>query len=146
MIARRRGIWCVACSGSFWPCWPCPSFWLDANRCGCPLRLIFPRGPEAIRFATWNVHYIWLEQQEGRWGLSGWEDRKAPMDATLKALEADIIGFQEMESFSRRGDGNVNLKREFLLEQNPQSRQRRPGGRKSFHPRSPSFTARTASP
>ncbi|MEM9351332.1 MAG: endonuclease/exonuclease/phosphatase family protein [Pseudomonadota bacterium] len=73
----------------------------------------------ALRFATWNVHYIWLEQEEGRWGLSGWEARKEPMDAAFKALEADVIGFQEMESFARGGDGNVNLKRDWLLENNP---------------------------
>ncbi|MCH2077436.1 MAG: endonuclease/exonuclease/phosphatase family protein [Rhodobacteraceae bacterium] len=97
------------------------------------------RDPEAIRFATWNVHYIWLEQQEGRWGLSGWEDRKAPMDATLKALEADIIGFQEMESFSRRGDGNVNLKREYLLEQNPQFAAAATGRAEVFPPTQPIF-------
>ncbi|MEM6276299.1 MAG: endonuclease/exonuclease/phosphatase family protein [Pseudomonadota bacterium] len=95
-----------------------------------------------IRFATWNVHYIWLEQQEGRWGLSGWEERKAPMDATLKALGADIIGFQEMESFARGGDGNINLKRDFLLAQNPEYAAAATGDARVLPPTQPIFYRR----
>ena len=92
---------------------------------GCQQVRLTPRAdlpeppPESLRFATWNVHYIWLEREEGRWGLSGWEARKGPMDLTFKAVAPDVISFQEMESFARGGDGNVNLTRDWLLENNP---------------------------
>ncbi|MEM6384290.1 MAG: endonuclease [Pseudomonadota bacterium] len=79
-----------------------------------------PDKPEgAIRIASYNVHYIVLFQGEGRWGLSGWEERKGPMDTVFKALDADIIAFQEMESFWRGSDGSINLARDWLLENNP---------------------------
>lgn len=73
----------------------------------------------ALRFATWNVHYILTRQAEGRWGLSGWDARKAPLDQVFKALDADIVAFQEMESFGGGNDDTVNLKRSWLLERNP---------------------------
>eukprot|EP00752_Nemacystus_decipiens_P019321 g17377.t1 len=76
------------------------------------------RADEALRIATYNVHYIILFQEQGRWGLSGWEERKAPLDSVFKALDADIIAFQEMESFFRGSDGSVNLTRDWLLENN----------------------------
>jgi len=98
-----------------------------------------PVSQGAIRLATWNVHYIWLEREVGRWGLSGWEERKGPMDATFKALEADIIGFQEMESFAFRGDGNINLKRDWLLDRNPAYAAAATGDARLFPPTQPIF-------
>ncbi|MEM1375084.1 MAG: endonuclease/exonuclease/phosphatase family protein [Pseudomonadota bacterium] len=98
--------------------------------------------PNRVRVATWNVHYIWLEQQEGRWGLEGWAERRGPMDMTLKALGADIIGFQEMESFSRRGDGNTNLTREYLLAENPDYAAAATGDALVFPPTQPIFYRR----
>lgn len=77
-----------------------------------------PRPEGALRLATWNVHYILLIRPQGRWGLSGWEERKDPMDRTFRALDADIVAFQEMESFSRGSDGSVNLARDWLLGNN----------------------------
>ncbi|MEM1233493.1 MAG: endonuclease/exonuclease/phosphatase family protein [Pseudomonadota bacterium] len=100
------------------------------------------KAPRDVRLATWNVHYIWLEQQEGRWGLSGWEERKAPMDTTLKALKADIIGFQEMESFARGGNGNINLTRDFLLAENPGYGAAATGDARIFPPTQPIFYRR----
>lgn len=97
------------------------------------------RIPASFRIATWNVHYIWLEQEEGRWGLSGWEARKRPMAATFQSLEADIVAFQEMESFSRRGSGNVNLKRDYLLKENPAFAAAATGDARAFPPTQPIF-------
>ena len=34
-------------------------------------------------------------------------------------MDADIIAFQEMESFGRGADKNINLVRDWLLSQNP---------------------------
>ncbi|MEM1287002.1 MAG: endonuclease/exonuclease/phosphatase family protein [Pseudomonadota bacterium] len=79
-----------------------------------------PKSGDAIRIATYNVHYIVLFQDEGRWGLSGWEERKGPLDTVIKTLDADIIAFQEMESFWRGSDGSQNLARVWLLDNNPE--------------------------
>lgn len=78
-----------------------------------------PKAGNAMRLATWNVHYIIYTQAEGRWGISGWEARKTPMDTTFKALEADIVAFQEMETFFRGSEEGVNLTRAWLLQNNP---------------------------
>ena len=88
------------------------------------LRLSTSKPPPAkphdtIRLATYNVHYIYLRQAEGRWGLSGWEARKEPLNQVVKVLDADVIAFQEMESFFRGSDGSINLTRQWLLENNP---------------------------
>lgn len=73
----------------------------------------------ALRLATLNVHYIPIRQEEGRWSRNGWERRKGPLDATVKALDADIVAFQEMETFQGGNDDSVNLARSYLLERNP---------------------------
>lgn len=78
-----------------------------------------PKANTAMRLATWNVHYIIYNQAEGRWGISGWEARKTPMNTTFKALGADIVAFQEMETFIRGSEEGVNLTRAWLLENNP---------------------------
>ncbi|MEL6914444.1 MAG: endonuclease/exonuclease/phosphatase family protein [Pseudomonadota bacterium] len=101
-----------------------------------------PPPAEALRLATWNVHYIWLDREEGRWGRAGWEARKDPMDAAFKALGVDIIGFQEMESFSFRGDGNVNLTRDFLLAENPDYAAAATGDARILPPTQPIFYRR----
>ncbi|MBF9044096.1 endonuclease [Rhodobacterales bacterium HKCCE4037] len=72
-----------------------------------------------LRIATWNVHYILTNRREGRWGLSGWEVRREPMDETFSALDADLVAFQEMESFSGGNEDSDNLARSWLLENNP---------------------------
>ncbi|ABV94729.1 hypothetical protein Dshi_2996 [Dinoroseobacter shibae DFL 12 = DSM 16493] len=78
-----------------------------------------PRPEGALRLASYNVHYIVLGRAEGAWSRGDWERRKGPLNAAFKALEADLVGFQEMESFLRGSDGSVNLARDWLLAQNP---------------------------
>jgi len=78
-----------------------------------------PQKPEgALRLATYNVHYIWLDRQTGPWSVGDWDRRKAPLDKAFKTLAADVVGFQEMESFSRGSGGEINLTLDFLLERN----------------------------
>ena len=72
-----------------------------------------------VRLSSFNVHYILLNKAEGRWSRGDWEVRKEPIDATFKALNADIIAFQEMESFAGNNDDGENLARTWLLENNP---------------------------
>lgn len=78
-----------------------------------------PNTPEALRIATYNVHYIVLGRETGAWSVGDWERRKGPMDLAFKAVDADVIGFQEMESFARGNQGDVNLKLDWLLANNP---------------------------
>lgn len=76
-------------------------------------------GDGVLRIATYNVHYIILNQQTGAWSVGDWERRKGPLDSAFKSLQADLVAFQEMESWSRGSDGSVNLARDFLVERNP---------------------------
>lgn len=73
----------------------------------------------AVRLSTYNVHYILLNKAEGSWSVGDWERRKGPLDAAVKAIDADIIAFQEMESFAGSDDDSLNLARRWLLERNP---------------------------
>ncbi|MEJ8561402.1 endonuclease [Yoonia sp. GPGPB17] len=75
--------------------------------------------PETLRIATYNVHYIILERDTGAWSVGDWERRKTPLDLAFKAVGADVIGFQEMESFGRGSGGRINLTLDWLLENNP---------------------------
>ncbi len=73
----------------------------------------------ALRIASYNVHYIILNDATGPWSVGDWERRKGPLDKAFKALQADVVAFQEMESFQRGSDGSVNLARDHLIAQNP---------------------------
>lgn len=77
------------------------------------------RADTALRVATWNVHYIILSQDTGPWSRGDWERRKGPMDDGFKFLGADLVAFQEMESFARGSGGAVNLTLDWLLANNP---------------------------
>ena len=77
-----------------------------------------PAAPETLRVATYNVHYIILRQQTGAWSVGDWDRRKEPMDLAFKAIDSDVMGFQEMESFAR-GDNSTNLTLDWLLDNNP---------------------------
>lgn len=73
----------------------------------------------ALRIGSYNVHYIDVRQSKGRWSRGMWERRKAPLDATFKALDADLVAFQEMESFAGGNEDSDNLARSWLLVRNP---------------------------
>jgi len=74
---------------------------------------------DVLRVATYNVHYIRAGVQTGPWSVSDWDRRKEPMSLAIQKIDADIIGFQEMESFSRDDADNKNLTRDYLLQKNP---------------------------
>ncbi|WP_417524970.1 endonuclease [Marinovum sp.] len=80
---------------------------------------LVPPPPGALRVATHNVHYIITRRETGPWSLSDWERRKPALDAAFKALRADLVAFQEMESFSGGSGSDLNLARDWLLQQNP---------------------------
>lgn len=96
----------------------------------------------ALRLATYNVHYIILGQQTGAWSVGDWDRRKGALDQAIKAVQADVIAFQEMESFQRGSDGSVNLARDFLLERNPGYGVAATGDWREFPPTQPVFYRR----
>ncbi|MHA7876452.1 endonuclease/exonuclease/phosphatase family protein [Roseivivax sp.] len=78
-----------------------------------------PREEGTLRVATHNVHYIWANRAEGAWSRADWASRAPAMDAAFKALDADIVAFQEMESFAGGNSDEENLARDYLLARNP---------------------------
>ena len=78
-----------------------------------------PPDGNALRIASYNVHYIWLDRETGPWSVGDWERRKEPLNTAFKALNAEVVAFQEMESFQRGDDGSVNLARDHLIGHNP---------------------------
>jgi endonuclease/exonuclease/phosphatase family metal-dependent hydrolase len=78
-----------------------------------------PNDTQTLRVATYNVHYIILGQQTGPWSVGDWDRRKGPMDLAFKDIDADVIGFQEMESFARGSGNDTNLTLDWLLANNP---------------------------
>jgi len=71
---------------------------------------------DAVRVATYNVHYIRAGAQTGDWSVGDWERRKQPLSDAVNHTDTDIIAFQEMESFAR-GQDVENLTLEWLQEQ-----------------------------
>lgn len=94
---------------------------------------------DALRLASFNVHYILLEKEKGRWSRGDWEQRKGPMDVAFKALDADIVAFQEMESFAGSDDDSENLARAWLLDNNPAYRAAAVGDWRRFPSTQPVF-------
>jgi endonuclease/exonuclease/phosphatase family metal-dependent hydrolase len=79
-----------------------------------------PKPAGAIRIATHNVHYIDLTDEAGRWSRAGWERRREALDAAFKAMAADVVAFQEMETFAGGSGSGENLALDFLLDRNPE--------------------------
>ncbi|KAA9008146.1 exonuclease/endonuclease/phosphatase family protein [Histidinibacterium aquaticum] len=72
-----------------------------------------------LRIAGYNVHYIRMRAAEGPWSVGDWQVRRGPLDAAFKTLDADLVAFQEMESFGGGRASDENLARDWLLERNP---------------------------
>ncbi|UTH46502.1 endonuclease [Loktanella salsilacus] len=101
-----------------------------------------PADVDTVRIATQNSHYIILNKEKGSWSVGDWQDRRTSVDLAFKALDADIIGFQEMESFARGNDGSTNLARDWLLDQNPDYAAGATGDWRSFPSTQPIFYRR----
>ena len=98
-----------------------------------------PPPPDSLRVATYNVHYISLYRKEGNWGTDHWNERKQSLDRVFKYLKADVVAFQEMESFGGSDDDSVNLVRSWLLSNNPQYSAAAIGPWKNFPSTQPVF-------
>ena len=89
---------------------------LSAGAASAPLP---PTPAGALRVATHNVHYIDLRAQDGPWSVAGWEARRNALDGVFKAMGADVVAFQEMESFAGGSASPDNLALDWLLARNP---------------------------
>ena len=65
---------------------------------------------ESIRVASFNVHYIVPHDAN-----DDWEKRKHAVTQVLKDMDADIIAFQEMETFDGDDYSDRNLQLEWVL-------------------------------
>lgn len=74
----------------------------------------------ALRVVTYNVHYIIDRPGSGRWFVDGWESRKDALSDAVSILDADIIGFQEMETFGGGSISDANLTLEWLRKNHPE--------------------------
>jgi len=74
---------------------------------------------DTLRIASYNVHYIILSKETGSWSVGDWERRKGPLQTAFETVNADLMAFQEMESFARGSGNDVNLTLSWLLDQNP---------------------------
>ncbi|MFU8825730.1 endonuclease [Yoonia sp.] len=74
--------------------------------------------PQTLRLASYNVHYIVLGRATGPWSVADWDRRKGPLDQAFKTVDADVMAFQEMESFGGGSQGRVNLTLDWLLDNN----------------------------
>lgn len=93
----------------------CTQVYLNSGNTSLPAKDAY-----ALRVATYNVHYILPRRPTGPWSMADWDRRKVPLDQALKYIDADLVAFQEMESFYGRDERQDNLALEFLLENNPE--------------------------
>jgi endonuclease/exonuclease/phosphatase family metal-dependent hydrolase len=75
---------------------------------------IEPARAEPFRAATFNIKYI---VDPG--GLPKWEARRDAVTAVLKAVDADIIGFQEMETFAGGKFNRVSRHMDWIMQTVP---------------------------
>ena len=80
--------------------------------------VVDPKPEDAFRIASFNVAYV-----RDPAGIGDWEKRRDAVAAVVDAIDADVIGFQEMETFSRARNPNpVNLQLDWVLENAPHYR------------------------
>ncbi|WP_300518135.1 endonuclease/exonuclease/phosphatase family protein [Aliiroseovarius sp.] len=78
-----------------------------------------PHVADTLRVASYNVHFIRADRANGPWSRSDWAARKHGLDAAFKALDADLVGFQELATIPERGLAGENLALAWLRARNP---------------------------
>ena len=99
---------------------------------------------DVLRLATCNVHYIVPDKEAGAWSQQDWDRRKGPLNSAVQAIGADIIAFQEMETFSRRNADVPNLTLDYLTRNNPDFAVAAVGDPKTFPSTQPIFFRKAA--
>ncbi|MGI3185786.1 endonuclease/exonuclease/phosphatase family protein [Nioella aestuarii] len=88
-----------------------------------------PDGPQtplrpdhALRVATYNIRYLDLTQSgvDHPRGPDAWQERRPLVLAALQQIDADLIAFQEMESWTGEPQGHPPIQREWLTQQMPE--------------------------
>ena len=111
--AIRIASWCIAAFAILGLVAACQS-----ARLGGTDVLDAPAGG-VLRLATHNVHYISTRDEGRPWSIAGWEARRDELDAAFRALRADAVAFQEMETFAGGSISYDNLALDWLLARNP---------------------------
>lgn len=70
---------------------------------------------ETIRITTFNIHYTSPRQKK-----LAWANRRDAVKEAIADLDADIIAFQEMETFVGRGFNRENEQLDWVLEHYPE--------------------------
>lgn len=71
--------------------------------------------PGSIRISTINIHYTSPRQKK-----LNWDERKDAVTKAIKAIDADIIAFQEMETFAGGSFNKENKQLDWVLQNFPQ--------------------------
>lgn len=76
-----------------------------------------PPEPSELRLATYNIHFLDVSLG-GRldWGPLNWENRRNAVDDIVKSLDADLIAFQEVESYVGDDPTERNDQKDWLSE------------------------------
>jgi len=75
-----------------------------------------------LRVATFNVHYLDVRDDPGdgeRPAVTRWEPRDRAVVSVLRYADADILAFQEMETFAGGHANSLNLQQETLQDAFP---------------------------
>lgn len=72
---------------------------------------------QSIRFSSFNIHYVAAGQKK-----LDWDNRKQAVVGALKDINADIIAFQEMETFAGGSFNTQNKQLDWVTENFPEYR------------------------
>lgn len=75
----------------------------------CPPALFAQQSNNELHIASFNIHYITPNQED-----DGWTDRKQAVISVLNDINADVIAFQEMETFVGGSFSQRNLQLEWI--------------------------------
>lgn len=91
--------------------------------CGAPILSsdLNPPTAPAMRVASFNIRYLNLTPrgQSGSRSLADWQSRRHVVLPVLRAVDADILAFQEMESWDGIPQNGTPMQREWLSSQMP---------------------------
>jgi len=86
-----------------------------------PVTQLGPLPPAALRLASYNIRYLDLTErgEDHPRGLAAWAERRQLVLAVLRHLSPDVIGFQEMESWTGAPQAGPPLQQNWLRDQLP---------------------------
>lgn len=92
--------------------------------CGSPLAIsgLEPPIAPALRVASFNIRYLDLTEQgqASENSVESWEKRRGAVVTALRAIDADIMAFQEMESWDGAPQNGTPIQRSWLSSQMPE--------------------------